>query len=49
MSLANVEKVWPYLTVPEKWLEFIPSLVERTRLDTGPVEPGAEWNAQRQG
>lgn len=40
-----VEKVWPYLTVPEKWLEFIPALVERTRLNTGPVEPGAEWKS----
>lgn len=39
------EKVWPYLTVPEKWLEFIPALVERTRIDTGPVEPGAEWKS----
>ncbi len=39
------EKVWPYLTVPEKWLEFIPSLLERTRVDTGPIEPGAEWRS----
>lgn len=37
--------MWPYLTVPGKWLGFTPALVERTRIDTSSVEPDAAWRS----
>lgn len=40
-----VEVVWPYLAEPEKWLEYTPSLAERTRLDNGPIAPGSIWRS----
>jgi uncharacterized protein YndB with AHSA1/START domain len=36
-----VEIVWSYLAEPEKWLEYVPALVERTRIDSGPIGPGS--------
>jgi uncharacterized protein YndB with AHSA1/START domain len=40
-----VERVWPYLSEPETWLEYVPALVERTRIGEGPVGPGTKWKA----
>jgi uncharacterized protein YndB with AHSA1/START domain len=40
-----VELVFPYLSEPEKWLEYVPALIERTRLDDGPVKPGSLWKS----
>lgn len=40
-----VERVFPYLSEPEKWLEYVPALIERTRLDDGPVQPGTVWKS----
>lgn len=37
--------LWPYLADPGTYPEWIPNLVERTRLDDGPLEPGATWKA----
>lgn len=41
----SAEVLWPYLADPERYPEWIPSLVERTRLDDGPLQPGATWRA----
>lgn len=41
----SVERVFPYAAEPEKWLEFTPALVERTRIDNGPVKPGSIWKS----
>lgn len=40
-----VEKVWPFLSEPERWMDYVPALVERTRLDSGPVVPGSTWRS----
>lgn len=40
-----VEQVWPYLAEPERWLDYTPALVERTRLDDGPVRLGSMWRS----
>jgi uncharacterized protein YndB with AHSA1/START domain len=40
-----VEIVWSYLAEPEKWLEYVPALVERTRIDSGPIGPGSRWRS----
>jgi uncharacterized protein YndB with AHSA1/START domain len=40
-----VERVWPYLAEPERWLEYVPALVERTRLGDGPIGPGTKWKS----
>lgn len=40
-----VERVWPYLAEPENWLEYTPALVERTRIDSGPIRPGSTWRS----
>jgi uncharacterized protein YndB with AHSA1/START domain len=40
-----VHEVFPYFAEPEKWLEYTPALVERTRLDEGPMRPGAIWRS----
>jgi hypothetical protein len=40
-----VEQVFPYLAEPEEWLEFTPALVERTRIDDGPIKPGSMWKS----
>lgn len=40
-----VEKVWPYLAEPEQWHEYVPALVERTRIDSGPIGPGSRWRS----
>lgn len=31
-----VESVWPFVAVPERWLDYTPALVERTSLDSNP-------------
>lgn len=41
----SAELLWPYLADPERYPEWIPNLVERIRLDSGPLEPGATWKA----
>jgi uncharacterized protein YndB with AHSA1/START domain len=41
----SVERVFPYLAEPEKWLEYVPALVERTRIDPGPLGPGSRWRS----
>ena len=40
-----VERVWPYLAEPERWLEYVPALVERSKIGDGPVGPGTKWKA----
>jgi uncharacterized protein YndB with AHSA1/START domain len=40
-----VEAVWPYLAEPERWLVYVPALVERTRIDPGPIGPGSRWRS----
>ncbi len=40
-----VERVWPYLAEPEKWLDYTPALLERTRIDSGPIRPGSTWRS----
>lgn len=39
------EVLWHYLADPERYPEWIPNLVERTRRDGGPLRPGATWKA----
>jgi uncharacterized protein YndB with AHSA1/START domain len=41
----SVEVLWPYLADPETWPEWIPALVERTRLDNGPLQPDSTWKS----
>lgn len=40
-----VEAVWPYLAEPERWVDYVPALVERTRIDPGPIGPGSRWRS----
>jgi uncharacterized protein YndB with AHSA1/START domain len=40
-----VEDVWPYLAEPERWAEYVPALVGRTRLGDGPIGPGTKWKS----
>lgn len=40
-----LERVWPYASEPEKWLEYTPALMERTRIDSGPIRPGSRWRS----
>lgn len=42
---ASVERVFPYLAEPDKWLEFTPALIERTLIDGDPTVPGARWRS----
>jgi len=42
---ASIDRVWPYLAEPDRWLEYTPALIERTRLNPGPIEPGAVWRS----
>lgn len=37
-----VQRVWHYLAEPEKWLDYVPVLVERSRIDSGPVGAGSK-------
>ncbi len=39
------DRVFPYLAEPEKWPEWVPALVERTRIGEGPVRPGSQWRS----
>jgi uncharacterized protein YndB with AHSA1/START domain len=41
----SVEALWPYLAEPERWVEWIPGLVERSRIDDGPMQPGSTWKS----
>jgi uncharacterized protein YndB with AHSA1/START domain len=41
----SVEVLWPYLADPERWPDWIPALVERTRLDSGAVRPDSTWKS----
>lgn len=40
-----LERVWPYVAEPERWLEYTPALLERTRIDSGPIRPGSTWRS----
>ena len=40
-----VARVFPYLAEPETWSEWVPAVVERTRLDDAPAGPGTRWRA----
>jgi len=40
-----IDRVWPYLLDPERWLEWVPALEQRTRLDDGPIQRGAVWKS----
>lgn len=42
---VSVERVFPYLAEPEKWPEYEPGVLERTRIGEGPIGPGAQWRA----
>jgi uncharacterized protein YndB with AHSA1/START domain len=39
------ERVFAYLADPTSWPEFVPAVVLRRRIDTGPVEIGSTWQA----
>ena len=40
-----VAQVFPYLAEPERWLEYVPALIERTKLGEDPVGPGTKWKS----
>ena len=40
-----VQRVFPYLSEPERWLEYVPALIERTKIGDGPVGPGTKWKS----
>lgn len=40
-----VERVRPYLAEPEKWLDYVPVLVERSRIDSEPAGAGSKWRS----
>ena len=40
-----IHKVFPYLAEPERWLEYVPALIERTKIGDGPVGPGTKWRS----
>lgn len=42
---VSVERVFPYLAEPEKWLEYEPGVLERSRIGEGPIGPGTQWRA----
>jgi Polyketide cyclase / dehydrase and lipid transport len=39
------ERVFAYLAEPTSWPEFVPAVVFRRRIDTGPVRIGSTWQA----
>lgn len=41
----SAETLWPYLAEPERWVEWIPGLVERSRIDDGPLRAGSIWRS----
>jgi hypothetical protein len=42
------ERVFAYLADPTSWPEFVPAVVLRRRIDTGPVGIGTTWQATDQ-
>jgi len=40
-----VERVFAYLADPTSWPEFVPAVVYRRRIDSGPVVIGSRWQA----
>lgn len=40
-----VERVFAYLADPTSWPEFVPAVVLRRPIGTGPVEVGSTWQA----
>ncbi len=40
-----VERVFAYLAEPTLWHEFVPAVVHRRPMGTGPVEVGSRWQA----
>lgn len=40
-----VELVFAYLLDPMSWHEFVPAVVQRRRVESGPVEIGSTWAA----
>ena len=40
-----VELVFSYLSDPETWHEWVPAVIERTKITDGPIGPGTKWKA----
>jgi len=40
-----VERVFPYLADPGSWPEFVPAVILRRRIESGPVAIGSTWQA----